>query len=722
MNKVEILSPCGDYNCFLSAVNAGCDAVYLSGNRYGARAYAENFNEEQLCRAIEYAHLFSVKVYLTVNTLTKNNEVDDLYEYLLPLYAKGLDGVIVQDIGVISYIRKFFPDLPVHASTQLAITGSEGVALLKELGVSRVVLAREVSLNEIKKIYKDTGIEIECFVHGALCYSYSGKCFFSSLIGGRSGNRGRCAGPCRQPYNNEQYLLSTKDICCLKLIPDLISAGIISFKIEGRMKSPEYVAAVTGIYRKHADRYYDLLEKFGESYAKEEFYKDKSLNADFDLLVKLYTRGGNSEGYYFNKNGRKMISIKDASYQTSDSALSSQIVEKYNQVKKISANAFISVKPGNEAILSVYTDDYSVSVKGAVVETSSNRPLTEEVISKQLKKTGDSPFNIDNIEYDLDSNCFMRISEINDIRRNALNELMMAYSSEYNRNIPIIDKNELIDNSIVCDYNKQKFIADIINREQLNAAMDASSVYAIYIPFDILAEIHKNNQSDLDKAISLGKKLYAKFPSVIRHDFFDRNNELCKLILGKFDGALIDNYESLKYLKDNCFKGEIVGDIHIYSLNKYALDTLKNIGFNRVTIPIELNKKEILSMNFSGEELIVYGRLPMMVSAQCVNNTLYGCDSNPKQIVLKDRKRAEFPVYNDCFNCLNTIYNSLPLSLHGEKAFVEKTGAEYLRMIFTVEDYLTTKKILDDFADYALINNDYFNDSFTRGHYNRGVL
>ena len=293
MKKIELLSPAGDYNSFLAAISCGADAVYLSGDKFGARAYAKNFSKEELIKAIDYAHIFSRKVYLTLNTLLKDEEMGEIYDYLLPLYEAGLDAVIVQDMGVISYIRKVFYDMPVHASTQLTITGIEGIRLLENLGVTRTVLARELSMKEIEYIHDNSNMELETFIHGALCYSYSGKCLFSSLAGGRSGNRGRCAGPCRQPYNDE-YLLSTKDICSIDYIPSMIKAGICSLKIEGRMKSPEYVGKVTAIYRKYIDYYYDNITKMSVKEISDKFFTGHEFNNDKNILIKLYTRGGNS--------------------------------------------------------------------------------------------------------------------------------------------------------------------------------------------------------------------------------------------------------------------------------------------------------------------------------------------------------------------------------------------------------------------------------------------
>ena len=299
--KVEILSPAGSFESFMAAIKAGADAVYAGGPMFGARAFATNFTEEKLLEAIDIAHLYGRRFYLTVNTLVKDKEIDKLYEYLSPLYEHGLDAVIVQDTGVMNIIRRDFPGLGIHASTQTTVTNKEGALFLKNQGAERVVPARELSLKEVRDIYDETHMEVECFVHGALCYCYSGQCLMSSLIGGRSGNRGQCAQPCRLMYNAEgskKYLMSLKDICTLDIIPDLIEAGIYSFKIEGRMKKPEYVASVTSMYRKYADLY---IEKGLKGY--------KVSKEDKEMLMDIYNRGNFSEGYYKKRNGKDMVSL-----------------------------------------------------------------------------------------------------------------------------------------------------------------------------------------------------------------------------------------------------------------------------------------------------------------------------------------------------------------------------------------------------------------------------
>ncbi|SFR86900.1 U32 family peptidase [Anaeromicropila populeti] len=316
--KIEILAPAGSFEGMAAAIKGGCDAVYIGGQQFGARAYADNLNQEQMLRAIEYAHLHDKKIYLTVNTLIKNNEIEQLYEYILPFYMHGLDAVIVQDLGVMSYLHKAFPNLDLHASTQMTLTMAQGANLLKPKGVTRIVTARELSFDEIREMRENTDLEIESFVHGALCYSFSGQCLMSSIIGGRSGNRGRCAQPCRMEYSMEKvggkqvkdgkgYLLSPKDMCTILEIPQLVECGIDSFKIEGRMKKPEYAALTSALYRKYVDLY---LESGKEGYVKYLEKNKLMQKQDIGKLMDLYNRGSFSSGYYVNYNGKQQMSMK----------------------------------------------------------------------------------------------------------------------------------------------------------------------------------------------------------------------------------------------------------------------------------------------------------------------------------------------------------------------------------------------------------------------------
>ena len=428
-NRVELLAPAGNYESFLGAVHAGADAVYLGGDKFGARAYADNFTTEQLCSAIQYAHLYGRKVYLTLNTLVKEKEMPQLYDYLLPFYEAGLDGVIIQDMGVFFYVKEHFPDLPLHASTQMTITGVEGARMLKEIGAQRIVPARELSLEEISLIKKEAKIEIETFIHGAMCYCYSGQCLFSSILGGRSGNRGKCAQPCRLPYGIKEskekalYYLSLKDMCTIEMLPALIEAGITSFKIEGRMKKPEYAAGVTAIYRKYIDLYYERERKkaLGDKPFSEKFSVDKE---DKEKLNSLYIRSEVQNGYYHRHNGASMVTKEKPGYNESNAELLKRIRDRYIENKPhISITGRVFLSEGRQAELCVEGSGASVTVKGAVVQKAIKQPMTIGGIKKQLEKCGGTPFEIEKLVVEAGENVFMPLKELNELRRQALEQL-----------------------------------------------------------------------------------------------------------------------------------------------------------------------------------------------------------------------------------------------------------------------------------------------------------
>lgn len=425
--RVELLSPAGSPDGFYGAVHAGADAVYLAGNEYGARAYAENFTEEELLACLRYAHIWHRKVYLTVNTLVKEEELLRLPEFLRPLAEAGLDGVIVQDLGVFRLIRENFPELPIHVSTQMTVTGPYGAKLLKKMGAVRIVPARELSLEEVIRLKRESGLEVECFIHGAMCYSYSGKCLFSSIVGGRSGNRGRCAQPCRLPYRvvnsrsvkpeKEQYPLSLKDMCTLEILPELMEAGIDSFKIEGRMKKPEYTAGVTALYRKYMDLYYG-----GKPHCPTE--------EDLALLKKLYIRSEIQEGYYHKQNGREMITLESPAYSGSDEEILTSIRRKYLESRptvKVRIMAFFRIqKPAEVWIAQSDKPGIWHVVTGEVVQAASKAPTTRENFVKQLSKLGDTCFSLDPEfrngmpEILMDDNVFYPIGAVNELRRRAV--------------------------------------------------------------------------------------------------------------------------------------------------------------------------------------------------------------------------------------------------------------------------------------------------------------
>lgn len=439
---VELLAPAGSPEGYHGAVNAGADAVYLGGREFGARAYADNFSEEELLHCLRHAHIFHKKIYLTVNTLVKEEELERLPLFLKPFVEEGLDGVIVQDFGVLRRIHEEFPELPLHASTQMNITGVYGARQLKRFGVSRIVPARELSLDEIRRLVQDSGMEVECFIHGAMCYSYSGQCLFSSILGGRSGNRGRCAQPCRLPYQIENkegfsgkgkgrkkeqsdtFPLSLKDMCALELIPELVAAGVKSFKIEGRMKKPEYTAGVTAFYRHFLDLC--LEGKWG-----------LPSRVEWDKIRHLYIRSEVGTGYYHCRNGRNMITLDSPAYSGAQEKLLEEIRANYLEKKAripVEMRGVFRIGEAAQVWIRSVADQENewIRIEGDPVEKASKSPITKENLISQLSKLGDSNFelrgdiNSDTLEIVMDEGCFYPLKKINELRRVAVNALEEA--------------------------------------------------------------------------------------------------------------------------------------------------------------------------------------------------------------------------------------------------------------------------------------------------------
>lgn len=791
--KIEILAPAGSYESFHAAIVAGADAVYAGGPKFGARAFAENFTEAQLLNAIDYAHLHQRKFYLTVNTLLKDYEIEQLPEYLEPLYQRGLDAVIVQDMGVLNVVRQYFPDMDIHASTQMTVTGVNGAQFLKENGAVRVVPAREISLEEVRNIKSVTGMEMECFVHGALCYCYSGQCLLSSLIGGRSGNRGQCAQPCRLPYTvdgEKGYLLSLKDICTLDIIPDLIEAGIDSFKIEGRMKRPEYVAGVTSIYRKYVDLY---LKNPQKPYLVDD--KDK------EMLMDLFNRGGFHTGYYKQKNGRNMITIQKPNHigvkvgtvlsqkgrevrmRALTDIAAGDLIEFKNEAQRyttgksckqgemitilapkgirLSVNeilyrvqspellntleimyskgkvieklyGYISMEAGKAAKLVVCKDEYSVEVESEQqVEAASSRPLDEERIKKQLQKTGNTEFAFDMLDVELHGEVFLPMQQLNEMRRKALEELEKKIQDSFHRKTAEkkVLQEEILDTASVKFSKKENKLSVLVEtQEQLEAVLENdNSVACIYVDSNldttgldaelwngISDRIHKKNI-----------EVFLAMPRIFRNQTIEIFEQAYDSILTRyFDGMLIRSMEEYQFLKSKNYSGNIRLDYNLYIMNRFAKQFWKKQGITYGTIPVELNKSEIVNLDSEQDEMIVYGYIPAMVTAQCVTSTVHGCKKDCKITMLKDRYQNEFPVKNQCRDCYNVIYNTAPLYLIDLKEDLEELNAERYRIQFSIENRDEVKQILNQcnsmFSDEK---GELFSqkDSITRGHFRRGV-
>lgn len=722
--KIELLAPAGDFECFQAAINAGADAVYLGGAKFGARAYANNFSEEEIVKTIGIAHLFDKKIYLTVNTLIKEQEMKELVPYIKPLYEAGIDGVIVQDIGVLKELQKNFPDLELHASTQMTITGIYGAKFLKNFGISRIVPARELSLEEIKDIKRETGLEIETFIHGAMCYGYSGQCLFSSILGGRSGNRGRCAGPCRLPYKDDRkhtiYPLSLKDMYTLPLIPKLIEAGIDSFKIEGRMKSPEYVAGVTAMYRKYIDKYLDNPNK--------EFKISKK---DEELLRNLYIRTDICNGYYEQHNDRKMVTISEPGYCGSSQDVLDNIRSSYiDNNLSIPVQGYVSLYAGKKSTYTLLNDQVSVTVEGDIVSEALNRPLEEEEIKKRLGKMGDTLFVLESLTVDTDNKSFMPVKQLNELRRNACLAFEKAILAEKRK------KNKK--NNLIEDFNNKNerkesleskaLYVSVMTKEQLNEVLKFSDVKGIYVSSDLVI----NEQEYCLEQIKKNKnvKYFMALPGILRKRSYKYLGKIESLLNGEtFCGVLVKTIEELQWLIDVEYSGQIIADYSVYSWNKSSVGLL-NRFFNRITLSLELNRKETLELGEEyNKEVLLYGRIPLMYSANCIKKTLDKCVYEKKAGVgngfswITDRYKNDFPIMQNCMHCYNVLYNTVPLSLHNhmEKLMTSEYGV--YRLDFSLENSNDTYKIVEYYTD--AINNrkkaEFPIKDFTNGHYKRGA-
>ena len=727
MSTVEVLAPGGSMEGIRAAVNAGADAVYAGGRAFGARAYAQNPEQDALFEAIDYCHLYGAKLYLTVNTLLKEKELQSqLYDYLAPVCEHGVDAVLVQDFGVFHFLKKEFPDLPLHASTQMTITGEDGVRLLHEMGAQRVVLSRELSLEEIRQIHQQVDVELETFVHGALCYCYSGQCLMSSLIGGRSGNRGRCAQPCRLPYEfpvsemnaqeargkkaQPQYLLSPKDICTLRILPDLIDAGIASLKIEGRMKSPEYAAGVTAMYRKYVDLY---LEKGRGGYSVDP--------EDERLLTQLFSRGPYSQGYYSRRNGRDMIVLKERRKEKGDALRASQeavgkIHDRYTPSPKIPVNGYARICSDGPMTMTVELDvpgGVHVEASGAAASKAVNHPAVEEGVRRQLMKTGDTNFEFASLQIDLEDGLFIPVKQLNDLRRSALEKLEAKILESFRRP-PAVRKAAKSPASWPQSAEQTgpvhpDITASVCSMPQLDAVLQENRVKGVYLDLSLCsADI-------LDKVRSSGRKVYVMMPPVWRADTV-RTFERCmgSSLPEKTDGLLLRSFDQLGYIRrrEQDLRGlELIADAGLYTWNREARHQLRCLGITTDTLPYECTIHELRDRGCEGSECVIYGYQTLMISAQCLVRTTIGCRHQETVRFMKDRRGVLFPVRNDCGICTNTIYNSVPLELVSLREEIASLGAGSLRYHFTIESGEETARIL----------RGELPEHITRGHFRKGV-
>lgn len=749
MKELELLAPAGSLKTLKAVIHAGADAVYLGGSMFGARAYANNFNEEELLEAIRFGHIHGRKIILAVNTLLKEYELGQLYDYLHPYYEAGLDAVIVQDMGVMEFVKTHFPNLPIHTSTQMTITNVEGARLLKEQGVERVVTAREMSLEEIQRIHDEVGVELESFIHGALCYCYSGQCLFSSIIGGRSGNRGRCAQPCRLSYevlqgeksltgHHATPILSLKDMCTLPFLYELADHGVYSFKIEGRMKTPEYAAGVVSIYRKYMDSYLD-----GSRIPVEK--------KDIRALLELGNRGGFTNGYYYHHNDSDMLSGESASHNKSEGVLQDNIRREYVETElKEKIKGKLILNKECPAKIEVQYGKIKVSYQGDMVLVAQNRPLTKEVVTEKITKTGNTPFVFEKLEVTMDDDIFMPVNQLNQLRRGALEALEEALLKPYERTLPelvetsstetdrqttgnAINEKQISGQSLSRTFGQQPAGSStevrvlIEDAEQLLAVLKADFVDTVYLDCMLYTRenLIRKLSEDIDRVHASGKKAFYVFPFIFRQQtslFYEKiMPELKKLPL---DGIMVRSLDEIAFIKEwGNENWQMVSDSNLYTYSNEASEYFYRLGMMQDTIPVELNRKEILRRENSRSEMIIYGRLPLMITAQCIHKNTLGCMHQPKVLNLKDRYSVHFPVKNFCSECYNVIYNSLPVCLFKEDVTVKKIAPAAVRLSFTTETEEEAEQILTIYGDI------YKNGGIlgqlpmecTNGHFKRGV-
>ena len=801
-DRVEILAPAGSMECLKAAIAAGADAVYTGGALFGARAYAHNLTEEELLEAIDYVHLHGRRLYLTVNTLIKDREMEkQMYDYLLPYYRQGLDAVIVQDIGLFRFIRKHFPDLPIHASTQMTLTGVDGAKFLEKEGAQRIVTSRELSMAEVKKIADETELEIESFVHGALCYCYSGQCLFSSFIGGRSGNRGQCAQPCRLLYRTPeakrpQYLLSLKDICTLELIPEMIESGIYSFKIEGRMKKPEYAAAVAFQYRKYADLY---LKYYEECPAEEDpaayaMKKYRVREEDRQMLLDLYNRGGFHTGYYHTQNGREMISLnrpnhagvpavkvlakkgrnvtakaltdlypqdiielpmrkgrekadnytcKDAVrkgmnvqipvfadtpfkrdeiwMRTRNSTLIDTLREEFvnGKIKERICGTF-RLYPQEKATLTVKCRDAEITVAGEKAQEALSQPMSRERIEKQLRKTGNTEFEFSFLKAEIGEKVFLPMQSLNELRREALETLEKVICEKYRRSGEVKDPEEDKTELSMEEEVLSGWTASVRTAEQMEVILEEEAIGRIYVDCTMFPRIWEKDSyvEWITKVHAAGKEIYLVMPYIFRERTRKQYEAAYnRIFVAGWDGILIANYESFAFLKEHGYTGRIMTDYNLYEFNQESRKFWKEKGVFEFTAPVELTERELQDLRVKDGEVIVYGYLPMMISAGCIQKTTRGCLKKSGQTTITDRYRNPFVVKNECDYCYNILYNYVPLYLGDRMEEVYQIGPGRIRLMFTTERQQEVRQILSAYFE----GKELPEGTYTRGHWKRGI-
>ncbi len=700
---MELLAPAGNSEALRAAVQSGADAVYIGGSKFGARSSAANFSADEMKRWVDYCHLYGVDVHVAVNTLIKENEIHALTEYLKELNAAGVDALIVQDIGAADIIKNTLPDMVLHASTQMTVTSLEGVKYLEDMGFSRVVLARELDESEISHICKNAKAEIEVFVHGAICMCYSGQCLMSSILGGRSGNRGRCAQPCRLPYEllekgksvGNGYILSPKDMALINELQALDKMGVASLKIEGRLKRKEYVSAVVGVYRKYLD--------------KIECGKDCAVSKnDMRELRDAFSRTGFTDGYFKGNLGKGMMSHLSPSNSSENhftEDAKKRAAENAN-IRKINIKMMCSLRANSPLELTLYDEDgnYAYVSGEANAEAAEHKALDAPRLKEQLLKLGSTPFVCTDADISVDEGITLPIKEINAVRRKATEELIKMRTT---REIGRVEKSTLSRRTIRDKKAEIMLTAEVTTADQLDAAVK-NGIKIIYAPTEIIKSAKSNEK--IQRKITDGNiKLVTKAA-----DIFTEEDIIT-------DAVLVSSPAAAYKYKDK----KIYGD---FRLNVFNSETANHFSdFESVTLSPELNIHEIRELcenTDANTEIIVYGHLPLMLMKNCPIKAMGKCQKGKNIYKLRDRKHEEFPIICSK-DCKAKLLNSKPIFTADKLAELSALKINGMRMIFTVENFAQCDKIIDMYKKALLGEKNVSSPSentYTRGHFYRGVL
>lgn len=693
---MELLAPAGSMEALRAAVCNGADAVYLGADTFNARMNARNFSAADLQEAVVYCHVRGVKVHLTLNTLVLDREMPRAAELIRLAASCGVDAFIVQDLGVVSLCRQLAPDVPIHASTQMSIHSLEGVLEAAALGCSRVVLARELPAEEIAHICKKSPVEIEVFVHGALCMCYSGQCYLSSVIGRRSGNRGQCAQPCRLPYGygrfeSTRYPLSLKDNCLAGELDELRRMGVASIKIEGRMKRPEYVAIVTRAYR-------TVLNG------------GKLIPSDLQELETAFSRQGFTDGYFRGQTGSDMFGRRQEGEDTADLFASARATYEQGEPQRIGVRFYAMIRRGEPAQLAVEDPDGNLCrTRGPVPEQAVYRSLTPQDLEQQLKKTGGTPYLCTAVRSSLDPDLMLPASAINAMRRDVIAELTAKRGRAAPARLNAYDEPPRYDGIA----GEPQLTIAVRTAGQITSRMLSMKPTVLYVPLSELAE-----HPDLPQRVSVETQLAAILPRVIwSGELAPVARQLRTVYEMGVRQVLAGNLGQLHIARAAGFA--VRGDFGLNIVNSRAMRYLREQGLDSQLLSFELTLPQIRDISKAvPAELLIYGRLPLMLMENCVMKNRTGiCACQTGTVRLVDRVGEEFPIVKDPGTCRNVLLNGKKLYLLDKKDALRGMGLWALRLQFTTENPGEIDKVLMDYQGRAVFDA----GSYTRGLYSRGV-